>query len=523
MATGFIQTENQAKNYIRNMRNFAGSRTFNSAYTANELAGAKAEQQVEQQYGEQIGQAYKSAMAQRSNILSSGLGQGYKGALLGDNNEALQQAYDAYISKMSESKSKIAEGVYAANEAVDEQVSELATKYAEYRNLHQGYAEQYFDWAKNNLTTDEYYANFINSPDWQNYITYDFGGDTNKQASMEHVKELYANGLINETTYNAMMKQFIDFARLKTTDELNEVAFVEETDPLTGDTYKHYSSIVDEEGNITSAGTNYFDLLENYAATRIGVGPSWEEYLSEQNPELYEWAKTYNPYANTDDPSFAGAFKNMYGTTSTDYQYTFIERFGGLSEQEISNRFKDFDKVLNMNVNDINIDDVKGLVSNYKQLATQIGVDTEKVDWDAIEKDVEVQFSKLEDVKEEIKSLKTSQGVVGGIGYAASIASIIAGVISLIAGAVLSIPTGGASAAAGATTAKGLITAGAGGIIATSGAIAGTQVKIDELEGSQQDIEKAIKQMYLNSIVEMVKFVQDKKREQQIREYKSQK
>lgn len=522
MAVGFIQTENQAKNYIRNMRNFTGSRTFNAAYTANELAGARAEQQVEQQYGEQIGLAYKSAMSQRSNILSSGLGQGYKGALLGDSNEALQQAYDAYMAKMSESKSQIAEGVTTANEDVDEQVSELATKYAEYRNLHQNYAEQYFDWAKNNLTADEYYTNFVNSPDWQNYITYDFGDDTNKQETMNYVKELYANGLINETTYNDMMKQFMDFARLKTTDELSQVAFVEETDPLTGNTYKHYSSIVDENGNITSAGTNYFDLLENYAATRLGVGPSWEDYLSEQNPELYEWAKTYNPYANTDDPSFAGAFRNMYGTTSTDYQYTFIERFGGLSKDEVNTRFKDFDRVLNMNVNDINLDDVKGLVSNYKQLATQIGVDTDKVDWDALEKDVEVQFSKLQEVKDEIKSLKTSQGVVGGIGYAGSIASIIAGVISIVAGAILAVPTGGTSVAAGAATAKGLIGTGVAGLIGTSSAIAGEQIKIDMLEGDQQAIENTIKQMYLNSITEMVKYVQNKKVEQQIREYKSQ-
>ena len=71
MAVGYIQTSDQAKKFLQGMRNATGSRSFGSLYAANELAGARAEQQVEQQYGEQIGQAYKSAMAQRSNILSA--------------------------------------------------------------------------------------------------------------------------------------------------------------------------------------------------------------------------------------------------------------------------------------------------------------------------------------------------------------------------------------------------------------------------------------------------------------------
>ena len=109
-------TEKQAKQAILNdYRNISGSRTFGSMYAANELAGMRAEQQVEQQYGEQIGQAYKTAMAQRSNILSSNLGTGYKEAMLGDTDQYLTQAYNQYMSKLSESKQTIASNVAKAN------------------------------------------------------------------------------------------------------------------------------------------------------------------------------------------------------------------------------------------------------------------------------------------------------------------------------------------------------------------------------------------------------------------------
>ena len=75
MAVGYIQTSDQAKKFLQDMRNATGSRSFGSLYAANELAGMKAEQQVEQQYGEQIGQAYKSAMAQRQTSCQAILAQ----------------------------------------------------------------------------------------------------------------------------------------------------------------------------------------------------------------------------------------------------------------------------------------------------------------------------------------------------------------------------------------------------------------------------------------------------------------
>ena len=142
MANGFIQTPEQAKQTIlSDYRNAAGSRSFGSLYAANELAGARATQQVEQQYGEQIGAAYKTAMAQRANILESNLGTGYKTELSEDVQKSLNQAYDAYMSKMSQSKQQIAETVSEANTEVDDVLQKYAENTAAYRTAHGDYAQ----------------------------------------------------------------------------------------------------------------------------------------------------------------------------------------------------------------------------------------------------------------------------------------------------------------------------------------------------------------------------------------------
>lgn len=524
MANGFIQTADQAKKYVQNWRSATGSRTFGSLYTANELAGAKAEQQVEQQYGEQIGQAYKSAMAQRGNILSSNLGEGYKGALLSDTESALNQAYDTYMSNLAQSKQQIASNVSEANTAIDKELTSATENVLAYDQAHQAYAESRWQWAKENLTEDEY-RDFAMSPDWQNYTTYDFSEDESAKSMYEQYQMLYERGLINEAEFAEIKgRLFTDYLRLKTDEELSTPSYVEEVDPETGEVYKHYTSIVDEEGNITEAGTNYYDFLENYAATRQNVGQSWEQYLAETNPELLDWAKTYNPYNATEDPYYAGTFRTMYGTASNDYKYTFIERFGGLSKKEVDTTFGELTKLANVNVDDISVDNIKGYVQQYRKIAEQVGIDTNVVDWDAAEKEIDNYLQQIKELDEEITSQKVAAGVGGSTGYAISSTALVIGIVEILGGLV-GVATGGGAPAGGALIAKGVATlAGSAlGYAGTSVGVAENVKQIKALEGNKAEQEKALKQYYLNNLTAMINKVQADKREQQIREYKSQK
>ena len=503
MAVGYIQTSDQAKKFLQDMRNATGSRSFGSLYAANEFAGMKAEQQVEQQYGEQIGQAYKSAMAQRSNILSSNLGTGYKEAMLGDTDQYLAKAYDQYMSKLSESKQAIASSVSKANEAVTEKLDKTAANVLELNKSYSPYSEYYMEWIRNNLSEEEY-SEIVNSADWKNYMTADFGDDAETQARYDELVALEEAGTLSPEQEAELKQLRASYYRLKSEEELATPAYVEEVDPETGETYKHWTSIVDDQGNLTEAGINYYDFLENYAATRKDVGPSWEQYLSETNPELLDWAKTYNPYlAGTNDPFWAGTMRTAHGTVSNDYKYTFLERMGGLSSKQIDSVFGDINKLTNKSIDDINVNDVKGFISQYRKLAEQAGL--ESVDWEALDKQADVYLQQIKDYEKEIKSAKIGAGVGGAV-----IALLVIGM------AAATIATGGGAAAAFGALGT---AAGAGGL---TSAIMNSVDAIEALEDDKKAQEDLLKKEYLNSLVTMVNEVNAKKREQQIREYQSQ-
>ena len=503
MAVGYIQTSDQAKKFLQGMRNATGSRSFDSLYAANELAGMKAEQQVEQQYGEQIGQAYKSAMAQRSNILSSNLGTGYKDAMLGDTDQYLSKAYDQYMSKLSQSKQAIASSVGKANEAVTSELEKQAANVLEYNKAAPKYADYYMNWLKNNLSEEEY-SEIVNSADWKNYMTADFGDDAETKARYDELTSLEEAGTLSPEQETELKQLRASYYRLKSEQELTTPAYVEEVDPETGETYKHWTSIVDDQGNLTEPGINYYDFLENYAATHKDAGPSWEQYLSETNPELLDWAKTYNPYlAGTKDPFWAGTMRTAHGTMSNDYKYTFLERMGGLSSKQIDSVFGDINKLTNKSIDDINVNDVKGFISQYRKLAEQAGL--EKVDWDALDKQADIYLQQIKDYEKEIKSAKIGAGIGG-----AAIALLVIGM------AAATIATGGGAAAVlGAAGTAG----GAGGL---TSAIMNSVDAIEALEDDKKAQEDLLKKEYLNSLVTMVNEVNAKKREQQIREYQSQ-
>ena len=518
MANGFIQTPEQAKQTIlSDYRNAAGSRSFGSLYAANELAGARATQQVEQQYGEQIGAAYKTAMAQRANILESNLGTGYKTELSEDVQKSLNQAYDAYMSKMSQSKQQIAETVSEANTEVDDVLQKYAENTAAYRNAHGEYAQSWVDYMRNNLSEEEY-AKFITGPDWRNYVTLDFGDDESAASQYQLLQKFVDAGIMTD---QQLRETYAKYYRLKTTEELSAPTYVEEVDPETGETFRKYTSIVDDEGNITVAGKNYFDFLENYAATREGKGPSWEQYLSENNPELLDWAKTYNPYNYTDDPTNAGTFRTVYGTASTDYKYTFLEEYGGLSKKEIDTTFGEMTSIMNKSVDDINTSDVKGLISSYRQLAEQMGYDSDRVDWERIEQQADVYLQQIKEYDEEIKSKKTAEGVGGFYGFGAGVGMVIGGIISIIASGVGIVATAGAGVVpgiAGMAEGASMIAAGAGTIAGTSVGIANSEKQIKALEGDKKAQENLLKQMYLNSLGMMVNDINQGYAKQQSRE-----
>lgn len=498
MANGMIMTQDQAKKSIlQGYRTGTGSRTFGSLYTANELAGAKAEQQVEQQYGEQIGQAYKAAMAQRGTVLSSNLGEGYKGALIGDTEAALSKAYDAYMSNIAQSKQKIAAGVSDANAEVDKTVDTIAKNTVDYKNAMFDYYKK-IDADRRATMTDDEYREYINSPLWAKYYTLDFSEDADAQKLYDQYKMLRDNGIISKEEFANIEAGLWQYKRLMTEDELSRIAY-EEVANDDGTVRREYSSLYDEEGNLTPFGVDFFDQMENYAAGRIGEGQSWEEYLAETNPELLDWAKTYNPYNATDDPYFAGSFRTLTGRTSTDYTYSFMERFGGLTKSQADSAFNKIYSNINKTPDQINVDDIDATVDEFKKIANEIGLSQDDIPWDRISDEIKVYTENYRSAKESVKQ----KGISAGVGYVAAVLQIITAGILAATGA--GIPAAATLASTGLGTLHSAIND-------TNEGLAYEEVKNFNEDKAQE--------LYLNTVTSMINLLQSKQREAQIEAYR---
>ena len=211
----------------------------------------------------------------------------------------------------------------------------------------------------------------------------------------------------------------------------------------------------------------------------------------------------------------------MYGTASTDYKYTFLEEYGGLSKKEIDATFGEMTSIMNKSVDDINTSDVKGLISSYRQLAEQMGYDSDRVDWERIEQQADVYLQQIKEYDEEIKSKKAAEGVGGFYGYGAGVGMVIGGILTIIAsgvGIVASYGAGVVPGVVGMAEGASMIAAGAGTIAGTSVGIANSEKQIKALEGDKKAQENLLKQMYLNSLGMMVNDINQGYAKQQARE-----
>jgi hypothetical protein len=94
----------------------------------------------------------------------------------------------------------------------------------------------------------------------------------------------------------------------------------------------------DGEGNLTAEGLNILDQLEN---DQMLKGYSFGDYLSENDPDLYNWATSENMYNYSTDAlgnnTNAQMVREMLGTG--DEKYTGVERLAGLTEGELSEQY----------------------------------------------------------------------------------------------------------------------------------------------------------------------------------------
>lgn len=404
-----ITTLENMKDALRNLnRDYYGNKTFASLYGANYLSGEMQKGTIAQSYGDAMEQAYKSSLAQRSAVQASNIGQGAKKEMLSDLDVALEDAYSQYMANQGQSIASVNEAVTEGASAID---TALTTQAENALGLKEALESYYAD-----LYTEQ-----LQSPD-NNLFT----SDVNFRNFLVEIPEE------NLATTENYIERDGKYYRQKTLAELQ----AEE-------------NWYDEKGNLGTKAQDFYDKMLNYAST-YGGATTFGDYLKSKDKDLYNWAMETNQFGWSPDSSIAatnrnlGIVKQTLGLKSTDETYSFLERQGGLSKDELDevmtplyNFQKDLDEAFDKksgNTKDF-AKTITPMIDEVQTLANQLGLD-QNADW-----------TEVNNAMEQLKS--ASPDTVGntiarlGAGFAASAVGgiIIGGIPGIVVGAIGALST----------------------------------------------------------------------------------
>lgn len=473
---GTIGTVDEVKRQlIEDNKTFQGLKYWEEIYGSVSLMGKQAESAVTYDYAKAMSEAYASSLQTDIDIISSNLGQGFKERELSENQLALEEAFASYQQNYLEGMQTVAKTTAEAEESV---TSQLET---EAKNV-EGLNASVYNYLEYLFKKD---PKLLETLGWQEYLNYTPKLDAEgKEITDDEGKVIYDKSL-------------------KSWDELTTARL---------DDNNEYISLVDKEGNLTIKGIDFYDKIMNQINTdQYGVS-SWQNWLRETNPELYDWSQSYNPYdysvyidPNTGEikNTHLGSFRTMVGLTSSDQTYAFIERFGGMTEKELNAKLDVFKTDISNIVTKMKkadstdaasyLSDVKDLVGNLKETATELGI-VNDIDFATVEKQIEEYIAQSEG--------RTNQYYKEGT--------------DIYLGAALT----GASIGAAAGAFGGPLTMGIGASVGLLiGVFAGTAGAVGEKDKHAKDQDAYMKQaeeVYMNLLTTMITHAQQKRRQTQI-------
>lgn len=453
-------------------RDYYGRKVWENLYGSIDYAKQKQLGKLQQDYSSAVNEAYASAYLANQNIAASNLGVGYKTAASEANDLALEEAYNTYRQKylagVSEVESLSAKQTQNVTNALDEQA--------------------------------KYISDFSKKP--YEYLKYVF----DKYSEGEQANNIF----YNEELWKRYTKEAKDEAgnptgerELKSWDEIVNYGAYEKVADEFGNIEKQWTGLYDDNGHLTIKGADFFDQMINQLAYE-GRGTSFGSWLAENDEKLYEWAKTYNPYDYTAGTNF-GSFKTMVGLTSADEEYTFMERFGGLSKSDVDNMYSGFTNKLtelNKKISSSKGKDSKQIASEFTGLTSEIGKLTDQL---GITADIENEIGMSLDDLGKYLANNASEAVSNGDIWLQGVQTALT---SIGSGAVIGAKAGG----------------GKGAIIgAIVGAIAGSiaaPLEAQNTKKQNKELVKASRDAYNNLVTTLITYSQNKQREAQINYYK---
>lgn len=454
-------------------RDYYGRKVWENLYGSIDYAKQKQLGKLQQDYSSAVNEAYASAYLANQNIAASNLGVGYKAAAYEENDLALEEAYNTYRQKylagVSEVESLSAKQTQNVTNALDEQ--------AKYESAFAEKPYQYLQYVFDKYSEGDRANNiFYNEELWKRYT--------------KEVKDEAGNPTGER--------------ELKSWEEIANYGAYEDIAGESGNIERQWTGLFDKSGHLTIKGVDFYDQMINQLAYE-GRGISFTRWLAENDEKLYEWAKAYNPYDYTTAGKNLGSFKTMVGLTSTDEEYTFMERFGGLSKSDVDNMYSGFTNKLtelNKKISSSSGKDSKQIASEFTGLTAEIGKLTKQL---GITADVENELGMSLDDLGKYLANNASAAVSNGDIWLQGVQTALT---SIGSGAVIGAKAGGG---------KGAI---AGAIV---GAIVGSAFAALEAEGTKdqnKELAKASRDAYDNLVTTLITYSQNKQREAQINYYK---
>lgn len=332
MAYGYIQTAGNVARQLKELnRDYRGRKTWGSLYGAVDLQRQQSLGDLGYDYDSQVAKAYATAYQQKSAIANSALGSGFKEQGQLDVDVALQEAFNTYRQNYLSSAAQIEQTALGATSQIDAMLEQEAQNYVDYEASAYSYLQYLYDQAYPGENAN-YDANadlakmFAENSDWSKYIMTsedEFGNKT---------------------------------SRLMTEQELRR---------------RNFDLDASGQGTINKAGVDFYDQMLNQLSTEDSKY-SFHNWLSKENPELYEWSQSGNAFDYTEAGTNIGTFKKMVGLKSTDDEYKFIERFGGMTEQDVTTHLQSFSKDIEGIINSGETDDTMNAKDAYSSALTNV-------------------------------------------------------------------------------------------------------------------------------------------------------
>lgn len=467
-------------------RDYMGRKTWENLYGSIDLAKQAQTSQLESDYASAMSSAYASAYQNEADVLASNLGTGYKLDMISDIDKSLQEAYDSYRNNYLQGISEIE--INASEAATG--ITNALTQKADYTKQFASKPYEYLQWLYDKYSEVEDKDNiFVNDKLWSRYTT------------------------IDPETKERQLKSWEDIANIG--------AFEEYVDNF-GVTQKEWSGMFDDQGNLTVKGAEFYDQMLNDFANR-DPSLSFGNWLYNTDEELYNWAKSYDPYNYTEAGTNLGSFQTMVGLTSTDQQYSFIERFGGLTENEMNNMYSEFTADIDK-LDKAKKGDDKAVIKSISDMTSQIERLTERLGIkDDIEKQMNMKFSDLSERLANNVNKAKSKGEIWTDAITAGLGGAIMGG-GLGAGTVKAAANVGSKMAAKAALNTSLTTASssipvagwiATAVIAAANAVASGVSKASEIKQANKELKQKAKDEYTALVANLVAYSRQKRRSAQ--------